>query len=302
MKSPRICSCGHRIAAGVRCPCEHKGEAERKARFDTKRPSARERGYDSRWQKARATYLERNPVCISCGARATLVDHKVPHRGDQALFWNRANWQPLCTSCHSGAKQRIEKSSPAVEARRHPFLRRPNCPVVMVCGPAGAGKTTYVRNHAGPNDIIIDLDVIRARIAGTPIHAFSPQHTAQALDERNRILASLAHQPADRVAWFIIAAPEQADRDTWQRKLNARVVMLDTPLEICVERIRNDPLRAGQHGRMIDLAKDWWARHAADPGVVANFAALQQIGGPHTKQYSQEMGFCSALQQRELGS
>ena len=30
----------------------------------------------------------------------TVVDHIVPHRGDQQLFWNQSNWQALCKPCH----------------------------------------------------------------------------------------------------------------------------------------------------------------------------------------------------------
>lgn len=32
--------------------------------------------------------------------QATVVDHIVPHRGDQKLFWDESNWQPLCKPCH----------------------------------------------------------------------------------------------------------------------------------------------------------------------------------------------------------
>ena len=32
--------------------------------------------------------------------RETVVDHIVPHRGDQKLFWDKSNWQPLCKACH----------------------------------------------------------------------------------------------------------------------------------------------------------------------------------------------------------
>lgn len=31
----------------------------------------------------------------------TVVDHIVPHRGDQKLFWDRGNWQPLCEHHHN---------------------------------------------------------------------------------------------------------------------------------------------------------------------------------------------------------
>lgn len=41
---------------------------------------------------------------------ATIVDHVIPHRGDQQLFWDKSNWQSLCKHCHDSHKQRIEKS------------------------------------------------------------------------------------------------------------------------------------------------------------------------------------------------
>ena len=47
-----------------------------------------------------------NPFCVKCYEEghitmATVVDHIVPHRGDQKLFWDRSNWQPLCEHHHN---------------------------------------------------------------------------------------------------------------------------------------------------------------------------------------------------------
>jgi 5-methylcytosine-specific restriction protein A len=41
-------------------------------------------------------------MCAAAGRLepATVVDHVVPHRGDQELFWDEANWAALCTRCH----------------------------------------------------------------------------------------------------------------------------------------------------------------------------------------------------------
>jgi 5-methylcytosine-specific restriction protein A len=63
------------------------------------------RGYGSRWRRARNHYLKAHPLCGNCRAqgrlrKATVVDHIIPHRGDQQLFWDESNWQPLCKSCH----------------------------------------------------------------------------------------------------------------------------------------------------------------------------------------------------------
>ena len=114
IRAPRICGCGHVVASGVRCACQVKRDAERKARAEVNRPSARERGYDSKWDKERVAYLAAHPTCTRCPAPSTVVDHVTPHRGDRKLFWSRSNWQPLCTTCHSRAKQAEEKRGEAV--------------------------------------------------------------------------------------------------------------------------------------------------------------------------------------------
>ena len=86
------------------CPVGH----DRQRRHDAHRPSARERGYTGAWEEARRAFLALHPFCAFCGYTATVVDHITPHRGDMALFWDRANWQPLCKPCHDRRKQRLE--------------------------------------------------------------------------------------------------------------------------------------------------------------------------------------------------
>lgn len=108
-KPPRLCACGHRVASGVRCPCEQRQDRERGARFDKTRPSSSARGYTGTWDKARRAFLRRNPRCARCPAPATVADHIEPHKGDAVRFWDRDNWQPLCGPCHNRTKQREER-------------------------------------------------------------------------------------------------------------------------------------------------------------------------------------------------
>ena len=80
---------------------------------DARRGSARERGYSARWDRASLAYKRQHPLCLGCEARGrteptTVVDHIVPHRGDQALFWDTGNWQPCCRTCHDRVKARLE--------------------------------------------------------------------------------------------------------------------------------------------------------------------------------------------------
>jgi 5-methylcytosine-specific restriction protein A len=109
-RAPRVCgNCNQAHASDERCPIAAARTKERKARADSRRPSARQRGYTKEWEEAAKAFLAVYGSCRRCGAAASVVDHIKPHKGDQALFWNRANWQPLCTPCHSSAKQSEER-------------------------------------------------------------------------------------------------------------------------------------------------------------------------------------------------
>jgi 5-methylcytosine-specific restriction protein A len=83
-----------------------------------RRPSAAARGYGPGWKIYRINYLRAHPFCADPfkihGLRmdaqgrhnefipvATRVDHIKPHRGDQELFWDPTNHQPLCERCHN---------------------------------------------------------------------------------------------------------------------------------------------------------------------------------------------------------
>ena len=99
-----------------RVPCQHPGCAElitpgtkfcekHKALHPEVIRSAGSRGYGRQWQKASKQYLAAHPLCVRCMEqgryrKATVVDHIIPHRGDEDLFWDRDNWQALCKPCH----------------------------------------------------------------------------------------------------------------------------------------------------------------------------------------------------------
>jgi len=81
---------------------------------DRYRLNAHDRGYDRRWKRVAREYLWRRPWCIGCLAigvkrKAQLVDHIVPHRGDQTLFWQSANWQSACAWHHNSIKPELER-------------------------------------------------------------------------------------------------------------------------------------------------------------------------------------------------
>ena len=58
------------------------------------------------WQALRRQQLTLQPLCAECLKRgvytlASEVDHVVPHRNDERLFYDPLNLQSLCHPCHS---------------------------------------------------------------------------------------------------------------------------------------------------------------------------------------------------------
>lgn len=242
-------------------PPRAERERARKSSWDARRGTSQERGYDSRWQRARLGYLAKHPLCVRCMDDAVVeparhVDHIQPHRGDKALFWNSDNWQALCESCHNAKTAGEDRHSvymPAGLAPSKPCL-------TIVAGAPGSGKSTYVAQRLGRNDVFIDLDLIMSGITGSAERTWHRPTLERALVYRNTQLRALAHSDAPR-AWFIVTAAKRELRKQWGAALGAsETVICYAPPSICKQRVTADASRRliwhEQHG-----AIDRW--HAA---------------------------------------
>ena len=234
------------------CPaCAREYQAQDRER----RGSARERGYTSRWDRYALALRGTRPICAECEARGRVrptqvIDHVIPHRGDQELFWATWNHDPLCKRCHD--HKTATRDAGFGGAALLPDFPRPLVPLSVVAGPPAAGKTTYVREYASPGDLVLDLDDIkRARGLGM----------RPALAWRNARLAELGTGPRWPAAWLIITAPLGAERAFWRMR-GARVILLDTPLEVCLARLAE---RGPDAERLSRVARYWWRRRTSDP-------------------------------------
>jgi 5-methylcytosine-specific restriction enzyme A len=92
----------------------HRAAFDPTPSYEQRRGSARRRGYGSAWDRAARAFRSRYPLCLGCqavGRTATceLVDHVIPHGGDEHLFWDEVNWQPACAWHHDVVKQQLER-------------------------------------------------------------------------------------------------------------------------------------------------------------------------------------------------
>jgi 5-methylcytosine-specific restriction protein A len=226
-----------------------------------------EKFYRSRaWRdRLRPQQLGREPLCADCIekgfiTKAETVDHVIPPYGDAKLQRNPDNDRSLCWSCHSrkthkqhgrfGRPEIGPDGWPVEDVKRRwgysiPHGLKPSGILVhLVCGAPGSGKSTFAREHAKPDDVVIDFDIIRQRLG---FHRYSQDgaHVLAALKARDAMLRGL-HQLKRGEVWLIVMAPTDTERARWCEALgNVTVHPLDTDARECARRVRADPERAG---------------------------------------------------------
>jgi predicted kinase len=108
-----------------------------------------------------------------------------------------------------------------------------------------SGKSTYVREQAQGEDIIVDMDRIALSLAveGTPDFEYSERIRNIARQARPAIVkgALLAAQGERRLGvWIIHTDPSPQDRQMY-RAMNAQFIELDPGKEVCLARAKERP-------------------------------------------------------------
>lgn len=108
-----------------------------------------------------------------------------------------------------------------------------------------SGKSTYVRDNAKGDDIIVDMDRIALSLAveGTSDYQYSERIRNIARQARPAIVkgALLAAQGERRLGvWIIHTDPSPQDRQMY-RAMNAQFVELDPGKDVCLTRAKERP-------------------------------------------------------------
>lgn len=215
-------------------------------------------------ERQRKRRRQMHPLCAECAklgiVRATdEIDHIIP----LALGGTDTddNVQGLC-SPHHAEKTATEDVSHQAAANHPEWLEPSAIPLTILCGPPASGKTTYIKDRAQPGDTVIDLDTIITTIEPGYKHWSTPDVDGTLLNRairvRNSMLGSLKRKTEGR-AWFIVAAPTQAERDWWAKKLNGTVVLLHPDLD----ELKRRALARGTPLSIEGIAK--WERRARQP-------------------------------------
>lgn len=216
------------------------------------RESSRERGYTWEWEKVRAVYLGRNPLCVLCKPRITAaneVDHIIPHRGDKELFWNVKNWQALCKSCHS--KKTAREDGGFGNGVALPKISKPkNIQITIICGPSVELSLLHLDYAHSIDSIVIEPN----RLIKGELYESTAKQRSLAIADRNRLLVeACVLERWDRV-YLLVGGNRVIERKHWATIGECR--LHSPPLDTCLKVIRDD--KWGGKDWRSQSAMDWW--------------------------------------------
>ncbi len=196
--------------------------------------------------------IETNGRCERCGKdfsddTSKLVGHHKVHLTDETLAdpsvaLNPDNIEVLCMGCHNVEHERAFGSK-----RRQVFL---------VYGPPLSGKTTYVLQHAGADDLIVDLDRIAGAIGNSPLYERGGGIKQAVFLVRDVLYDHVRTRGGSwPTAWVVGGFPRKDDRMRLASRLGASIIRIEATEGECLARLYENDSRPLVWA---DYIRDWF--------------------------------------------
>lgn len=196
--------------------------------------------------------------CQHCGEPITekydIIAHHIKELdilnvNDRSISLNPDNILLVHASCHNEIHARFG----------HEMARK----VFIVYGAPLSGKTSYVKSIARPTDLIVDVDSIWQMITCNERYIKPPRLTSNVFAIRDHLYQQVEDRLGKWTTAYIIAGlPNARDREELSTRFAAELIYVDTPEEVCLERLRlcED---ARDKAAWAGYIRDWFEEYAA---------------------------------------
>ena len=183
--------------------------------------------------------------CAMCGKallkkRDIQVDHikelTDDNYTDTSISLNPENVQLLCIDCHNKKHDRFQGGNSYTQRRRK---------VYIVWGAPCAGKSSYVDEVAGKNDIVVDMDRLWEAVTTSDRYDKPDRLKGIIFDIRNLLYDEIKHRTGRwENAYVITTAPLEGDRQRLKERIYAdELIHIDTDRKTCLERAKTEEWR-----------------------------------------------------------
>lgn len=129
---------------------------------------------------------------------------------------------------------------------------------LIVAGPPGAGKSTWVKERLKPGEMVFDWDDIKSALVGSgKTHTDAAEMLPLLTDVRDAVFEAIASHKNPGKCYVITCKNDMETLRKWQQYLDADLMVMDTPIEICKERVKEDTTREDKQ-RFYTLIDEWF--------------------------------------------
>ena len=140
--------------------------------------------------------------------------------------------------------------------------------VYLVYGSPCSGKNTYIDSVMEPGDLLIDIDKIKQAITNRSTHILVPSLNPIVFGIRDYLYESIRLKRGRWNNCYIVGGfPLISERERICRMYGAREIFIDTPKEICLERLKRNPdgREIGEWSRFIE---EWWRKYRPPQQII----------------------------------
>lgn len=230
----------------------------------------REQFYKSkRWEQFRSVIInERTDAdgyvhCCRCGKpilkkydlilhhKQELTDSNV---GDATVALNPDNVECICFACHN-----------AVHERNAGHVA-PKKKVYLVHGAPCSGKTTWVKENAGAEDLVVDIDSIWQMASVNARYVKPAALRSVVFQIRDKMFDIVKYRDGKwRSAFIITGAPTAGERTRLAARIGAdELVHIDTGESDCIARCLNRGMDKDTTVQWVEFIKEYFERYQSD--------------------------------------
>ena len=131
--------------------------------------------------------------------------------------------------------------------------------VKIVWGSPASGKTTYVKEHMAPGDMVVDLDYIKQSISLADKTDASDNLLNVAMALRDKLYEMIRDRDVEGAnVWVVAGLPKEEEREQLRRYLKAdEMVHMDATYDECITRAMNDEERRDKE-KQVRIIDKWF--------------------------------------------
>lgn len=221
------------------------------------------------WRDTRAFLMntridaEGNIICAECGKPIVhgyecIGHHKeeltMQNVNDRSISLNPDNIDLVHLKCHNKIHKRFG-------GRVKTWQRK----VYYVYGAPCSGKSTFVRDNMQVGDLVLDIDRLWSALSGQPEYIKPNEIKPIVFNTRNAILDGIKTRAGNwQTAWVIEGGALIGDRMRRIDALGAESVFIDTPKDMCLERLASDKERSIVQAQWVEYIERWFEDYQPD--------------------------------------